>query len=1040
MRRQHYNQKHQCITASVVDAECDAFPSYIRVLPENLSRHLLEKHRLQASKRGRIASSSELDSVATSNAGAVQLPDGREEIHGLPTVFGRLLKELGPSYYLPRVQDEPSLFLICESIGQVLEKTMTVLVHDQNVEARYLSRRKARLVNTFTRRETSQDPITELQNQQSRRKYIDTWQRLICYWDRLEAWCEVTEAASELTSRTDPDSDEVNTEAFHDRLDRAVLEFSQAIIQHSVRHCKFDSVFMSYAAVRFWSHKQGARMLMVVLAQVVAEAEDDRDTDTGAMIVDIRDQWLLNDTEGPVVELQENRLPGFRIGETGVPPAQLRWHADGETLLIPRMNHVIAHQEVPHGASCLLAHLTPLHSGQSSTPLRVMSDQDADLHIAFDPGTTTWTVCWKWSCSLTVHTLKFSSTYSEKDNEELDATVGRSQSNWHYGLDVRYLDVQKFENIKLGILGQEPYTSELKQSFQATARAYGAAETPATLFENLFKHILATLAERYLEVPESEGLIRGRRFQDIRKHCWVTYPVRHNNSLRIILFEAALAAGFNRVEGVSESMAAAHFVALHTKGQLFTVDKTALIGDCGGGSTDFVGVRRELEGWIRQAWLSQGGLMVNRAFQEWLYDTFSDKDLLTAPRSWPTISFEFEGCKRVFNGVDPVHLDVFGERIQISVETMTGFFQDLIEGILRVFWDQYTAAQDQGHAADFFFLCGGPARNKWFAKSIFDEIQKREPNIMCAAETHVGTVAQGALSFAHNPIRETSVAGEDVGLTFLMDRSVSGVELSGDRVEEAIGWVIEKGQPAGDGSRVELIKTVYRDRPGRPNRVISSDLYTTNDQFNRANMRSDHDVDWDCRITYPLVGVHSHLVYLGRIEANIPHDELFPASTTHREIEARFIFSIKPEGQLLKVEVLIQRENDSLLLTKSYVPAASWIPQSELDLEPGHHDGTLAFFPRAKRRRRDKRGRRVLSTMNTNIREDPPVATCPAITPASLVVPFVGTENEIPSVTVDHRPVENDNSANGISLPPGRKIVRHSLGPRNMAFLLSPPD
>ncbi|KAJ5117649.1 hypothetical protein N7448_011281 [Penicillium atrosanguineum] len=214
-----------------------------------------------------------------------------------------------------------------------------------------------------------------------------------------------------------------------------------------------------------------------------------------------------------------------------------------------------------------------------------MGDQADDLHIALDPGTTTWTVCWKWSSSRAVHNLKFGSTYSEKDNEELDATVGRSLSNWHYGLDVRYLDVQKFENIKLGILGQEPYTGELKQSFQATARAHGVAETPVTLFENLFKHILATLEDRYLEAPESEGLLRGRRFKDIQKLCWVTHPVRRNESLRIILFEAALAARFYRVDGVSESMAAAHFVAFQTKNQIFTAGKTALIGDCGGGST-----------------------------------------------------------------------------------------------------------------------------------------------------------------------------------------------------------------------------------------------------------------------------------------------------------------------------------------------------------------------------------------------------------------------------------------------------------------------
>jgi hypothetical protein len=72
---------------------------------------------------------------------------------------------------------------------------------------------------------------------------------------------------------------------------------------------------------------------MVVLAQVLAETANQPEVDIGAMIVDIRDQWLLNDTDGPVAELLENRLLGFHIGKTEVPPAQLRWHADGKTLV-----------------------------------------------------------------------------------------------------------------------------------------------------------------------------------------------------------------------------------------------------------------------------------------------------------------------------------------------------------------------------------------------------------------------------------------------------------------------------------------------------------------------------------------------------------------------------------------------------------------------------------------------------------------------------------------------------------------------------------
>lgn len=66
---------------------------------------------------------------------------------------------------------------------------------------------------------------------------------------------------------------------------------------------------------------------------MLAEITDHQEADIGAMIIAIRDEWLLNDTEGPIAELLENRLLGFRISQTEVPPAQIRWHADGETLV-----------------------------------------------------------------------------------------------------------------------------------------------------------------------------------------------------------------------------------------------------------------------------------------------------------------------------------------------------------------------------------------------------------------------------------------------------------------------------------------------------------------------------------------------------------------------------------------------------------------------------------------------------------------------------------------------------------------------------------
>lgn len=50
-------------------------------------------------------------------------------------------------------------------------------------------------------------------------------------------------------------------------------------------------------------------------------------------LVELRDCWLLNDTQGPVAELLGTRLLGLEIARNTVNQAQVRWHADGETVL-----------------------------------------------------------------------------------------------------------------------------------------------------------------------------------------------------------------------------------------------------------------------------------------------------------------------------------------------------------------------------------------------------------------------------------------------------------------------------------------------------------------------------------------------------------------------------------------------------------------------------------------------------------------------------------------------------------------------------------
>lgn len=66
---------------------------------------------------------------------------------------------------------------------------------------------------------------------------------------------------------------------------------------------------------------------------------------------------------------------------------------------------------------------------------------------------------------------------------------------------------------------------------------------------------------------------------------------------------------------------------------------------------------------------------------------------------------------------------------------MAGFFGKLRKNILEVFCKQYAAAKEKDYVPELAFITGGNGRNRWFAKSIFDAIQKLKPDMTCAAET-----------------------------------------------------------------------------------------------------------------------------------------------------------------------------------------------------------------------------------------------------------------------------------------------------------------
>jgi len=287
--------------------------------------------------------------------------------------------EFEASYRLPDLEGEPLLSMVCASIARVLQKSMNVLDYD-DPEYRQLSRLNAKLLNTFRRAEMSQDPIKPLQNKKSKESYIQMFQKLICYFSRvsnkeylcqkkafeptpeqLSAWEKIMDLEEEalqqypdLRNRSEKGK-RINREMTEaeremgERLDECVLQFSLALIQQRLSDRVFDSPIMSFAAVAAWDTKRNTWMRvgyytgclsrliydcqLLVLQRCLNLVERGEAEDLTGCLVEFRDKWLLNETPGPVGELLSTRLLGSQIARNIVDEAQVRWHADGETIV-----------------------------------------------------------------------------------------------------------------------------------------------------------------------------------------------------------------------------------------------------------------------------------------------------------------------------------------------------------------------------------------------------------------------------------------------------------------------------------------------------------------------------------------------------------------------------------------------------------------------------------------------------------------------------------------------------------------------------------
>ena len=161
---------------------------------------------------------------------------------------------------------------------------------------------------------------------------------------------------------------------------------------------------------------------------------------------------------------------------------------------------------------------------------------------------------------------------------------------------------------------------------------------------------------------------------------------------------------------------------------------------------------------------------------------------------------------------------------------------------------------------------------------------------------------------------------------------------------------------------VEFLKTVYHPSHNmrRENRLISTYVYATTTEFEQKHIQKDHGLEWACPITYPLDGVRHAIQCLGKIEANIPHEKLFPPGSAVKA-EARFRCSIRRRAQLLRLEFFLKedgKENLFYPLQKTFIAGALWSDESEgqsqvMGFKPSPH---MNLWPRkSKPGRKPKR-------------------------------------------------------------------------------------
>ncbi|KAJ5557631.1 hypothetical protein N7513_003217 [Penicillium frequentans] len=559
------------------------------------------------------------------------------------------------------------------------------------------------------------------------------------------------------------------------------------------------------------------------------------------------------------------------------------------------------------------------------------------LLIAIDVGTNTCGASAQWEDRDEVITVEFDAGGMYARSPELDVSLAHSMKTgeWAVGTASSVLsDAFRISHLKVAIMGQQPYHRNLMDacsSIERNARARGfstsvvaSAFSPVHVLQQLLRHTLSQLASQLGTGPE--GLRGYACFDDIPKQCWLTFPVKGGESMKISLMVAASTLGLE-VKGTSEALAAAYY-AMYSQHRQRNGDVTLII-DVGGGTMDVAAVTAE-GGEIRLACATDGlfggGELVTQGLFKWLVDGQHVRQP-DDPRERRYLLTQIEYCKQMFQPGRDLVINTLNGTVVVEWMVMYKYFEHLaMEG--KKLLDRQIE-QINGKVDKIFFL-GASFRNDAFFNMFCDKL----PGLQFLRIPDA--VTRGALYFAKAPIHERSVASRSIGFTYLDRFSPRNKLYPFGRVTESIGWIVSEAESCDERITVPYEKKFYRSM-NEDMFVLTVDVMRTTGRFDPKYIKKNNNrTTWGCPVTLNAEDHYDELQKLGRIEAYVPKADVFPPESGPDEDERfeRFEASLWKVGQMLHTKVT----HKGRCLNVTFFPAPVWMPYSEFQYEREKRD------------------------------------------------------------------------------------------------------